>query len=480
MVEVKSISDIIAEINPEYKDGPLVEHNLMYDSPSEGLEPVYFFILDLMNSFGLNPEKLIDNFSSTPGSGHFGEMGQRSAVMQQQGSKLLGDINTVLRSILNLIYDLRDFRVRLDSYKGLYSDNKNTQDAARLSLKQIWLDKVDIQKGNSSVKAMALGQAGFVTLLDAFLAVKDESLKDASGHEIDLNERVKRILKPRIQEFNTWLKQSEAELKKRYEIEKTYLRSQLKSLQLYSRWAKPYLKAAMELEQKDQSRAPDFIKVFDTMILELTLLGKNKIDPAGLALEGEYPREFAKEKYKKMFKRNYYSCILVDFRFRGIPQRIQQGGHFSFGGRAEISFKAYALNDDELKKLDQELKNSDIGDALSLVEGATTESISQIQEDIDFFLNEENTEESSENKRSQDQSNPFLALLGIYDRKPSKKETEKKSSAGSEGEKKIENIEKDNWYEKTFFRKTATEKATDTAFSLFDLYKKAHGMSSFT
>jgi hypothetical protein len=320
---------------------------------------------------------------------------------------------------------------------------------------------------------MALGQAGFVTLLDAFLAVKDE--KDVE--KIDLNERVKRILKPRIQEFNTWLKQSEAELKKRYEIEKTYLRSQLKSLQIYSRWAKPYLKAAMELEQKDQSRAPDFIKVFDTMILELTLLGKNKIDPSGLALEGEYPREFAKEKFKKQFKRNYYSCILVDFRFRGIPQRIQQGGHFSFGGRAEVSFKAYALNEDELKKLEQEIKSSEIGDVLSLVEGATTESIAQLQEDIDFYLNEENIEEENkENKKSNDQSNPFLALLGFYNKGPSKN-SEKKSP---EKEEKIENIEKDNWYEKTFFRKTASEKSTDTAFTLFDLYKKAHGMSSFT
>ncbi len=469
MVEVKTISEMIAEINPKYKNGPDAEHNLMYDSPSEGLEPVYFFILDLMESFGLNPEKLIDNFSSTPGSGHFGEMGQRSAIMQQQGSKLLGDINTVLRSVLNLIYDLRDFRIRLESYEGLNSNDSATRDAARLSLKQIWLDKVDMQKGNSSVKAMALTQAGFVTLLDAFLAAKDE--KDVE--KLDLNERVKRILKPRIQEFNSWISQSERELKKRYEIEKTYLRSQLKSLQIYSRWAKPYLKAAMELEQKDQSRAPDFIKVFDTMILELTLLGKNKLDSKALALEGEFPRDFAKEKFLRKFKRDYYSCILVQFRFRGIPQKIQQGGHFSFGGRAEISFKAYALNDDELAKLDKELNDSDIGDVLSLVEGATDESIAQLKEDIDYYLNEE-PEEEKENKKPKDQSNPFLALFGVYDKQEKPKEKIQNK------EKNLENIEKDNWYEKEFFRKTASTKAVETAFSLFDLYKKAHGMSSFT
>jgi hypothetical protein len=469
MVKVKAVSDLIAEISPRYKkDGPDAEHKLMYDSPSETLEPVYFFILDLMNSLGLNTEKLIDNFSSTPGSGHFGEMGQRSSIMQQQGSKLLGDINTVLRSILNLIYDLRDFRIRLESYESLNSNDRATKDAARLSLKQIWLDKVDIQKGNSSVKAMALGQAGFVTLLDAFLASKDE--KDVE--KVDLNLRVKRILLPRIQEFNSWIKQSEAELKKRYEIEKTYLKSQVNSLRLYSRWAKPYLKAAMELEQTDQSRTPDFIKVFDTMILELTLMGKSKVDPASLALEGEFPRDFAKEKFLRKFKRQYYSCVLVDFRFRGIPQRVQQGGHFSFGGRAEISFKAYALNSDELAKLDEKLKNSDIEDALSLVEGATEESLTQLKNDIDYYLNE--PENEKENSKSNDKSNPFLALLGIYDKPEKEKKTEEKK------DKKLpENITKDNWYESEFFRKAATKKATESTFTLFDLYKKAHGMPSY-
>ena len=46
------------------KEKPLKEHKLVYDSSSETLEPVYFFILDLMNNFGLETEKLVDNFSS--------------------------------------------------------------------------------------------------------------------------------------------------------------------------------------------------------------------------------------------------------------------------------------------------------------------------------------------------------------------------------------------------------------------------------
>src|SRR3989344_5797612 len=150
MGEIKSIADIIKDISPYYKEkgAPEAEHKLIYDSSSETLEPVYFFILDLMEESRMSPEKLIDNFSSSPGSGHFAELGQRATIMQQQGAKILADVNTVLRSVLNVIYDLKDFRIRLEHYENLKSENPETKDAARLSLKQIWLDKVDSTKGN--------------------------------------------------------------------------------------------------------------------------------------------------------------------------------------------------------------------------------------------------------------------------------------------------------------------------------------------
>ena len=290
---VATISQIIGKVNPglyasngkelikehgsaesihaeEIKENPVSEHMLVYDSSSETLEPVYFFILDLMNDSGLETEKLVDNFASSPGSGHFAELGQRATVMQQQGQKILGDVNTVMRSVLNIIYDLKEFRIRLSQYDALKTEKK---EAAVLGLKQIWLDKVDINKGNSSIKAMALGQAGFQTLLDGFLFVKEVNDVD----KVDLNDRVKRILRARILEFNDWLENSEVELRKRYELEKTYLRSQVNSLKLYARWAKPYLKAAQELEMKEHGREPALVKTFNTILLELTLDRKSVV-----------------------------------------------------------------------------------------------------------------------------------------------------------------------------------------------------------
>ncbi|MFC1710936.1 hypothetical protein ACFLZJ_02155, partial [Nanoarchaeota archaeon] len=339
--EYGSSEDIPAE---KIKPKVLSEHIVSYDSTSETLEPVYFFILDLMDSMGLAPEKYSDNFTSTPGSGHFSELTQKKTIMQQQVDSVMKTTYTVLRSVLNLIYDLKEFRIRLQHYTDLNSKKKDISQAAKLSLKQIWMDKVDIQKGNSSIKAMALGQAGFQTLIDAFLVA--DSVEDVK--KLDLNDRVQRILLPRTTEFNLWIDNSEKELRKRYELEKTYLRSQANSLKLYSRWLKPYLRAAQELEMSEKGREPSLVKAFNTILLELTILGKRRLDVRAAAQAEELPIEFINEKNIKALKRDYYSCVLVDFKFRGIPQRVGQQQHYAFGGLSDVTFHAYSLNDDEI------------------------------------------------------------------------------------------------------------------------------------
>jgi len=329
------------------------------------------------------------------------------------------------------------------------------------------MDKVDINRGNSSVKAMAF-QGGFQTLIDAFLVAKNE--KDVD--KLDLNERVKRILKPRIQEFNVWVKESEKELRRRYGLEKSYLKSQVNSLKLYSRWVKPYLKAAQQLEMKEPGREPALVKVFNTLLLELTLLGKLKIDIQSAAFERKLPEDFNKLKTK----RDYFSCVLVDFRFRGIPQRTQrQQGEYVFGGRAEAKFIAYALNSDELEKLDKELEKSDVEDVLRLVEGATTESLEQMQKDIDFFL-----EEKDETEKPKGETNPFLALIGVYNKKDKRSSQAPASSESRAKEKKEKPVRRDDWIEKNHLRELAIENSKEIAFDLFDIYKKAHGMPSYT
>lgn len=460
-----SIADLIKKVSPYYKKEDPVTHTLTYESYAETLEPIYYFVLDLMEDFGTKPEKLIDNFSPSPGSVEFGELGTRASVMQQQASGMLEKINAVLKSVLNILYDLKDFRTRLQVYDDLHSNEGGIKTSARLSLKQIWMDKVDIMKGNSSIKAMAI-QGVMPLLINAFLA--SNTVHDVET--IDLNEVTKRVLLPRVQEFNNWIEQSERELRNRYAIEKNYLRGQVDSLKLYSRWARPYLLSAQKLEQTE-SKSAALVTAFNRTVLQLTLLGKSELKIKDLAIEGELPSEFASDRFIKRLKKKYYNCVLVDFLFRAVPQKTQSGS--TYIGRVDIKFAGYSLTNQELDKLKQELEQSDIGDALKLIKGITEDSLNQIQEEINFFLEEKENKEKQEEEKSSDESNPFLALIGHYNKPKEKPKEEKKE------EKKII-VEPDNWVEKNHLRKLSEQKAKEQAFNFFDIYKKAHRMPSYT
>ncbi|MFB6246071.1 MAG: hypothetical protein ABEI74_00560 [Candidatus Pacearchaeota archaeon] len=477
---VENVEEIIERVSPYYKkkkekegEAPEAKHELTYDSPSEQLEGIYFFILDLMRDMGLDTEKLVDNFSASAGSSYFSEQGNRATAMQQQGVQLMERVNSVARTVLNIIYDLRDFQTRLEHYDNLYDKDKTVREAARLALKQIYMDKVDMQKGNSAIKILAT-QGGFPMLIDAFLAAKDEKQVD----DMDLNDRQKRILRPKVQDFNSWVEKSEKELRKRYDMERNYLKSQVNSLKLYSRWAKPYMKAAQQLEQKEQGTNPDMVKSFNTLILELSLLGKQKFDIKSKAKAGDLPYELSKDKYLKMFKRKYYSCVLVDFYFRGMPQQAGAQSQYTFGGKTTVTFKAYSLNEEELEKLNAEIEGSDLRNALKTIEGITDEGLERLEQDIQEFMSDAETEhllgkkkEKEDKAKSNQGANPFLALIGHYE----------KSSKGSEKPKgKDDKIKSDSWLEKTYLRKETAGAAAGVAFNLFDTYKKANGMLTYT
>jgi len=457
--EMGKINSIIKEISPYYaKNDVLEEHALIYDSMSETLEPTYFWILDFMeNFFKSDIQKLVDNFVSTPGSGHFGELGTRATRMQEEAMKILGNVNTVVKSILNLIYSLKEFEIRLEHYKAAESKEKEKEESGILALKQIWIDNVDVKRGNSSVKAMALGQPAFVTLLDAFMAVKN--LKGVD--KLDLNDRVKRILKQRVKEFYDWKERSEQELKKRFKIERSYLKSQVNALKLYTSWLRPYVRAAEDLKMTEGGRYPALVKAFNTIVLQLTLLGKSDVNIEGAVTAKELPPKFDRIK----FKRKYYSCVTIEFLFRGLPSRIAQQSHYAFGGRAEVRFKAYALNDDELFMLDKKLREESIEDGLTLLEGITTDSLDEIKEDIDHFLKGEDDEE--EKKKKEGDVNPFSALFGAYSKNKVKKDVKQE----------ITKVKKDS-YEESLLRALAESTARDFCYKIFDVYKKAHGMAS--
>jgi hypothetical protein len=459
---VDSISKIIENVLKKTGvKAPVESHKLIYDSPSDTLEPIYFWIVDMMNSlFGGKVEKLVDNFSSSPGGGHFSELSGKKSIMQKNVTETMQSIGIFTKSIINLIYDLKDFEIRLQHYEDAKSKDKSIKESGILALKQIWLDNVDVKKGGGSIHQMTVGNLNFVTLRDAFLFANSVEAVD----KMDLNERVKRILKPRVAEFYKWMEVSESELRKRFSIEKQYLKNQINMLQLYTRWFKPYLRAANELESNEQGNNPDLVKTFNTIILELTLLGKSKFDAKEALSSGNLPYGI------KLPKRDYYAVLVTDFYFRGIP--MKQGQHYMFGGKATVEFKAYALNSEELKVFEQEMKKTDIQDVFALIEGATTESLDQLKEDLDHFLYDDKKKKEEEKKKEEAKDvNPFSALFSPL----FKKKEEKKK----EGAKEIDlsKVKKDTYVE-SLIREMVIREAKEKCFTIYDVYKKAHRMLS--
>lgn len=434
---------------------PIEKHVLEYDAFSESLEPIYFWILDkLERDEGVKVEKVIDTFTSSPGSGHFSEMGLKSARMQEEAMKMLGAANQVIKSILSIIYDLKEFKLRLQVYKDFRSDNPHTKQSALLSLKQIWMDTVDIKRSNSAIKALAQ-QFDYVTIIDAFMAApSSEAVKD-----MDLNDRVKRILQQRLLEFYNWINESQHELTKRFEIEKEYLRSQVNTLKLYARWVKPYLRAAHALEQGTGKNA-SLVTAFNTSITEVTLLGEQEYKPDEDIFAGDLPPLF-----KNITKKKFQQVIVVEFTFRAAPERAGQQG-YGFRGRVQITLTSYALTSDELKILRRDLDRDNISDVMKAIEGATDESIGRLAEDLDEFLNDKPFD--LEEKKNSQETNPFSALFSIFVPEKKEKKEEKKSETV---------LTQDTEYEKILRSQTIIN-ARKRCWRVYDLYKKSHGMPS--
>jgi hypothetical protein len=465
MAEVKEvIKKAVPEGNKNYKE-PVSSYKLVSDSQQDQLGPIYYWILDFIQDMGWDVKKITDNFANSPGSANFSDMGMKATKMQDEALKILGGLNQVIKSALNLIYDLKEFEIRLKQYDKANSKDANEKEEGILALKQIWLDNVDLKKNRGSIHQMA-GELGYTTIREAFMMANSvDDIKKIKKDGGIINDQVMRILIPRVSEFLIWKDYSEKELRKRMNIEKNYLKSQVETIKLYSAWIKPYLRAAEELRQKGFEGSAALVSALSTTMFELTLMCKK---------EQKVPAQFSSYK----MKRKYYSVVVVNMKYRGhVSQRVTQKGDYGFamGGRIDMIFDSYSLNEEELKVFEKEFTKDDVLDNMSFSMNIAEESLKELKEDLDHFLKNEDDrkkEEQKEKKKEESKNvNPFVALLGIFG---VMKKDEKKKNKEIE---KAEDIVPDNYIEK-IVRSDAAKTASGTLYTIYDVYKKAHGMAS--
>jgi ATPase subunit of ABC transporter with duplicated ATPase domains len=107
------------------------------------------------------------------------------------------------------------------------------------------------------------------------------------------------------------------------------------------------------------------------------------------------------------------------------------------------------------------------------------ESLKELKEDLDHFLksdeerkkDDEKEKKKGEEKKKSQNINPFLALFGIFGL--TKKDDKKKNKEIE----KSEDIVPDNYIEK-IVRAEAAKGAAGSLYTIYDVYKKAHGMAS--
>lgn len=230
---------------------------------------------------------------------------------------------------------------------------------------------------------------------------------------------------------------------------------------VYARWAKPYLRAAQQLGQNAITDA-SLVSVFNTVLLEVTLLGQADYD-----LREDVDSGFLPKAVLRMKQRRYLPIILVELRFRALPERARQGGYL-FRGWLEIVFTSYALNEDELKALKEKFEKDDLGDVFRAVAGTTDEGLSQFQADLAEFLGDERHLSRSETKAADESQdiNPFSALFSIFQREETNSPGDNSIALDSDIEKAIRN--------------QALLRARQECRRFYELFKQAHNMPTLS
>jgi hypothetical protein len=476
-------------------------HDLIYDSFGEAMEPTYYWILDfLREQLGYNVEKTYDFFAASEASGYFGEMGQRRTALETrisgggQAPGLFGTINMVIKSIINLLYDLKTFDLRLKHYDDIKVKDPSIKKSAFEALKGIWLNEVDKTKGNAAIDVLAQ-QLNFITLRDAFMVVpvQDWYVPNADSKKIsevkekavkyvekmDLTDVVKRILAPRIKEFIDWVYLSEKELRMRQSVEKAYLKAQYSALRAYTKWARPYLIATQKLipveytelleEHKELGIGPEAIPTpFHAIWFYIELMGSKAADidliRPGV---GVYKKLSAELKDKK---NQPFSVLNIRFAFRGSPQTMKgaKGEIITINtGRLFIRFCSYVMQKKHLELLS---KRED-EEVLKFIDVMTTETLEAMADDFKKYLEEETKKEEEKIKTAFELPfstfvKPLFGSLGTFN-KLAKDIFKQMPKLG---------LDSGEAWKVARLKLIAAEKAKKDCFAVFEKYRKANKM----
>ena len=339
---------------------PVEQHTLTLDHTDEPLEPIYFNLLDdLQSREGWRVTKLVDTVEGTHGAGFSSDLTRRVQQQQHNAAELMTRMQNQIRTLLDQWHKWRERKDNLKTYDSANEPEGPDRDTALWVLQTRWR-----RTANPDLQS--------------------DALKSAAA-------------------FEHWRQQSERKLRSQLAMDRQLLRSQLQFLKLQAGWLKPYLQPHQSKQSKGD---PDLVTAFNTALFEVVLLVEPASDLEPAVQQGDLPRMLLGKRHRRP-----KPVLIVELRFRAIPERTK-GGSYAYRGRAELTFTSYALNHDELAVFIRELQRSEWGEVLGLLEQDTATNLDSLLGDLDELLAEPPTEHKAK-PTAKEETNPFSALFSI-------------------------------------------------------------------
>ncbi len=470
------------------------EFELSYSAFGKSVEKHFFWVKQYLGPSGKLKYKFIDfteKKAASVFSAVFGEMTSRKQFIENRIMDMLAKLNTVVKSVAMIVYEMKELDRRLKIFKDL-DEGGAKADSAFLMLKRIWMDEVDIKKGRGSINALSTGALEFVTLRDAFMAVprtdKEEALKWADKQ--DLNDRVKRILKERVNEFFDWYPLWKKDLTARRKMLLAYLKTQYETVKLYLSWLRPYMEAVRNLHLDVGASPADLVHAFDMMKITLDIWAHDDINVGAFRIvrpKGSPPILLTKTgvKYKSDSKKVKERIIMGEKAEKVINVKMvmslkpilvdMKGGRsgvYRYTGSVNVKITAYGFLEKEYEEFEKQLKEKQESEEFKAIEDITKSSLDAIKEDLMEYINEfegKNKDKKSNNEESQESPSMFRDIIKSF---ASDFKFKREKGSGEQSVNVPLFARRDYTYSKDVVKLAAKEDAKD----LYTTFKKTLGM----
>lgn len=384
---------------------PLKRLRLVFESPSTSVEEPYFWVLNHIKQDQAfrNVYKIMDTMTASENSSMFGVQVQRLNIQQDKASQYMGTIANMVKSLFQIVREIRVIKERLAHYHGSEKGNKS----ADIALKGYWVDLVEGGgKNPASVYGLA-SNLGFGTLPDLFfetMVPKGGDIDAAIDRRAkDFNRKVREVLRRKLQQFVIWRDETKAELETRHKFTLRYLRQHWNTIRLYMAWIKPMLRNVKRLQTYEKYRDdPELLSSMEGAMMEIEFLAQRH------DVKGHYPVVIAHFLYRVRPHMNFSN------EYQRGPVHV---------GRVAITLRAYAWTQEQIDNYKKYREDEDF-EYLGMVDGSVEAAMEALGDDLRKYLEEAEEEMGiAEKKEPEDKPEkvrgpsifePFGALFGGF------------------------------------------------------------------